>query len=284
LHIQLWDKDILKYNDCVGEQTIYCDKFYKKAYHKNTTVNFFEKHKGAAKDRRQREKKLKKIEKIPDSKEDVPVSEEATDDSNSKSESSGGGGPTKSTLIAKRPSRLPVNGKFADLETVASREVDSDDDDFDVSKSSKVAGKNPMYETVAKKEPLTVSSNSSGEVKKSWFSFGFFSSKPKHEDEEPLLEDPVVAEKAKREAEAEEQEANDTIRSFKAMTGLFDEDPEESSWLKLDALDHNTGLREPRGQICYSIQLWPKDKAIAMPVGSGSGFVVNFVSYWDCHM
>jgi len=268
LHIQLWDKDILKYNDCVGEQTIDCDRFYKKAYHKNTTVNFFERHKGAAKDRRTREKNTKKIEKIPDGKEDVPDPEESKE-APGLGGSLGGGGPVRPGM---KPTRVPitVDGKFSDLGAVHAGNVDSDDDEaIDVSSNSRISGRNPMYKSVSKKELAKEKSSSEGE-KKSWFSFRIFSSKPKAEDQEPLLEDPLEVEKKKREAESEEAETHEMVKSMKAMTGLFDEDPEESSWLKLDAVDHNTGTREPRGQICYGVQLWPKEKAIVMPVGSGT--------------
>ena len=57
LHIQMWDKDILKYNDCVGETMLDIGKFYRKAYHKNCAVNFFETLKGTAMDRVHKKKK-----------------------------------------------------------------------------------------------------------------------------------------------------------------------------------------------------------------------------------
>ena len=55
---------------------------------------------------------------------------------------------------------------------------------------------------------------------------------------------------------------------MKSFVGIPGNDPADSKWLKLDVLDHNTGVREPRGQLCINIQLWPKDKAIVMPVGA----------------
>ena len=94
------------------------------------------------------------------------------------------------------------------------------------------------------------------------------------------------------------QEAKDLINSFKSMTGglkyhnfsfnyeslthIFclhgvinmilglwgDIDPPDSKWLKLSVTDKNTGETTPKGEVCYSIQIWPKDKALVMPVGA----------------
>ena len=35
------------------------------------------------------------------------------------------------------------------------------------------------------------------------------------------------------------------------MTGLWDIDPDDSTWIHMDTLDHETGTREPMGRICY---------------------------------
>lgn len=35
------------------------------------------------------------------------------------------------------------------------------------------------------------------------------------------------------------------------MTGLWEIDPSDSTWIHLDNLDHETGLREPMGRVCY---------------------------------
>ena len=51
--------------------------------------------------------------------------------------------------------------------------------------------------------------------------------------------------------------------------GLWgDIDPPDSQWLKLSVTDKNTGETTPKGEVCYSIQIWPKDKALVMPVGA----------------
>ena len=38
LHLQLWDRDLLKWNDCAGEGTINLGKYYRKAYKRNITL------------------------------------------------------------------------------------------------------------------------------------------------------------------------------------------------------------------------------------------------------
>ena len=73
-HMQLWDKDILKWNDCIGEGILNMGAFYKKVFKKNVAINLYEKKQGAAKDRaRKRRRSQKKM--IPDKKLDVPEEE-----------------------------------------------------------------------------------------------------------------------------------------------------------------------------------------------------------------
>ena len=70
LHIQLWDKDILKWNDCLGESIFDMKKHYTKAFKKNVAVNIFEKRKGAALARKRKARQNLK-NAIPDKKLDV---------------------------------------------------------------------------------------------------------------------------------------------------------------------------------------------------------------------
>jgi hypothetical protein len=88
--------------------------------------------------------------------------------------------------------------------------------------------------------------------------------KKKGEDEEGGDDEPEVV--PEKDPDAAEQDA--FLNQVKTMTGLWDIDPDDSTWLFMDKLDHETGIREPMGKICYSIQLWPKDKAQVMKVGN----------------
>jgi hypothetical protein len=66
----------------------------------------------------------------------------------------------------------------------------------------------------------------------------------------------------------DDEEADALINQVKEMTGLWELDPDDSTWLHLDSLDHESGIREPMGRLCYGLQLWPKDKAMIMNVGT----------------
>lgn len=48
LRLQLWDRDVLKWNDCAGETVLNMGRYYRKAYKKNVAVKLFEKKQGAA--------------------------------------------------------------------------------------------------------------------------------------------------------------------------------------------------------------------------------------------
>src|SRR5690606_4770306 len=52
LRFQMWDKDILKWNDCIAEGTVNLGKYFKKAYRKNVAIKLFEQPKGAKKKRK----------------------------------------------------------------------------------------------------------------------------------------------------------------------------------------------------------------------------------------
>jgi hypothetical protein len=56
----------------------------------------------------------------------------------------------------------------------------------------------------------------------------------------------------KKEGESEDDaELTGFVNSIKEMTGLWDIDPEDSTWLHMDHLDHETQQREPMGKICW---------------------------------
>jgi hypothetical protein len=69
-HIQLWDKDIAKWNDCLGESIFDMKKHYTKAFKKNVAINVYEKRQGAALARKRKARQNLK-NAIPDKKLDV---------------------------------------------------------------------------------------------------------------------------------------------------------------------------------------------------------------------
>lgn len=65
LHFQLWDSDLLKWNDCVGEATVNIGRYYKKAYKRNVILKLFETKKGAAAMREKKKIEGKTMVKVP---------------------------------------------------------------------------------------------------------------------------------------------------------------------------------------------------------------------------
>ena len=72
------------------------------------------------------------------------------------------------------------------------------------------------------------------------------------------------------EDEEEHEGLMEVLNGFKSMVGYDDVDPADSSWCKLTKTDHNADpvTTVPTGEVCYSVEIWPKDKAVCMPVGS----------------
>jgi len=85
------------------------------------------------------------------------------------------------------------------------------------------------------------------------------------EEEDPLLK-PEENEAANGDDEDEELKGH--VNTFKSMTGLWDIDPPDSEWAKISKKDHNTDKITPMGSVAFSVQIWPKDKAVVMNVGS----------------
>ncbi len=70
LHFQLWDRDILKYNDCIAECNLDCEKYFKQAHRYDEAVNFFAK-KLTRKQRLKKKRAPRKGKKIEKSADDI---------------------------------------------------------------------------------------------------------------------------------------------------------------------------------------------------------------------
>ena len=88
--------------------------------------------------------------------------------------------------------------------------------------------------------------------------FGMFRRKKTDEDEDMVKDEEEGGEDGddplpttQKDPDAEEQDA--LINTVKQMTGLWDIDPDDSTWIYMDKLDHETGIREPQGKICYRL-------------------------------
>ncbi|OQR97039.1 hypothetical protein THRCLA_07103 [Thraustotheca clavata] len=62
---------------------------------------------------------------------------------------------------------------------------------------------------------------------------------------------------------------NDAIRSIKEATGLWDTNPTDSHWVKMERHNRDTNVKEPMGAVCISMEIVPIDKAKIQTVGFG---------------
>lgn len=316
LHVQLWDRDLLKFNDCAGEVHMNLEKYYRKAYKRNMAIKLFEKKKGAAA-KREAQGYVKPPREVEDTTDDIPAAETDADVVRMQED-------LASQQVAEAQKRLHDSGKdHASKAGVAQKTVlavqkfkhhkaaDSDDDDGDDhaaskntsgllnqpdsdddedagvgviatadKKTDKKVAKSPLFDKNTSssssdfKQPDktgavdTSKKGSSEDKSSSWFSW--FGSK-KEDDETPLLEEDEEAAQTQEEKDAaqDSEELMAFISQIKGMTGLYDDDPEESEWMHFEKQDkNNPGKPESMGYVAYSLQIWPKEKAVAMPVGS----------------
>jgi len=74
LYFQLWDRDIIKYNDCAGEGTIDLSEIYRNSYENNVAVNYNAPKKKEVKRLRQKQN-IEKVEKEDTQWKDNPLRE-----------------------------------------------------------------------------------------------------------------------------------------------------------------------------------------------------------------
>jgi hypothetical protein len=240
LYIQMWDKDILKWNDCIAEGVLHLGKYFKRAYKKNAAIKLFSDatNKGAGKKRNKDKERRKKI--LGFDPDEVPPDDEEDDNEEQKLMDGGNG------------------QEGGDIELGESKNLDDEpliNNDGGNSSSSTPAPK-PAKKTQNK--PAEEEGESSG---------GFFScfggdDKPKEEEEQPLVQ-PQAAD------EDDLEDMREMINGLKEMTGLWDMQPPDSDWFHMTRRNEETGEHEPMGSLCYSLQIWPKDKANVMAAGSG---------------
>ncbi|KAF0685796.1 Aste57867_22404 [Aphanomyces stellatus] len=80
---------------------------------------------------------------------------------------------------------------------------------------------------------------------------------------------PDSAAKKKVKESTKDADNNNAIRSIKEATGLWDVDPVDSTWIKMDRQNRTTGTKEPMGAVCISMELVPIEKAKIQTVGFG---------------
>ena len=239
LYVQLWDRDILKWNDCAGEVVYNLGKFYRKAFKRNMAIKLFESKAGMQATRERKEARVKKA-KVDDIGDLDMVVEEEGDE------------------VPLLSSHNDGEEGGVELTTSAATTVDK----------QAAVNEKATKEANAKKK---------GEKKGSWFFGGgddctdSDSDYDSEDDTASLLDRAESAGKTKAQMEEEEDEAEEmkeTVDTFKNMTGIWDIDPPDSDWIHLQKKDHNTDKVTPMGSVAISLQIWPKEKSLAMPSGA----------------
>lgn len=244
-HIQLWDRDILKWNDCAGEGVLNLGKYFKKAYKKNVAIKLFESKQGAMAARAKKQAEIRKRSGLMDTNEDIPPEEKSEE---------------------------VVNPLVKPEDSTEIDEVDDDPDDLGL---GAIPNKQPKKDTQAAAPAPGEQAQAVSKPGKNATSWWPWSKKKKEGggdgDDDDGADEPLINQEeqdAQEEKDEDDAEAKEMITTLKNMTGLWDIDPPDSSWLNLETSDHNTGKVTPMGKIAFSIQIWPKDKAAALPVGT----------------
>jgi hypothetical protein len=226
LYVQMWDKDILKWNDCIAEGVLHLGKYFKRAYKKNAAIKLFSdaSKKGASKQRNKDKDRRKKIlgfdpDEVPPD-DDMPTAQQ--------------------------------NGQEGDIELGESKKLEEEPLIENDSASSTLAPHTEKRDT----------GNDDKEGGGFFSCFGGGDDKPKEEEEQPLVQ-PQGAD------DDELEDMREMVNGFKEMTGLWDMQPPDSEWFHMTRKNEETGEHEPMGSVCYSLQIWPKDKVNVMVVGSG---------------
>eukprot|EP00604_Paraphysomonas_vestita_P002816 CAMPEP_0174818892 /NCGR_PEP_ID=MMETSP1107-20130205/1828_1 /TAXON_ID=36770 /ORGANISM="Paraphysomonas vestita, Strain GFlagA" /LENGTH=1810 /DNA_ID=CAMNT_0016031457 /DNA_START=453 /DNA_END=5885 /DNA_ORIENTATION=- len=243
-HFQMWDRDIIKWNDMIAEGSINLGFYYRKAFKKNVAIKLYETPKGGAAKRTVKQNKESKQVIIKDTTADIPPPEDSANPQSGDS--------------------IPTSNEER------KHQQDSDDDDDDPGIGVLGGLKESERERLTKPDTTNKSTDQTDTSFKTKLFNLFKRDNDEDEDEEAENdeEDPEIDQKLEPPKDPDQEEQDNLINTVKQMTGLWDIDPDDSTWIHMDTLDHETGTREPMGRICYSVQIWPKDKAMIMKVGT----------------
>ena len=255
LYLQLWDRDILKWNDCAGEAQFNLGKYYRKAFKRNVCLKLFEKKAGMQATRERKQAKIKKYSVV-----DIGNEDEVPDEDEDKEGGAAKNGDKTTSLSAGAGPELQHDDAESDLKF---------EEDNPMVPQSKIGATSASQPPVEEHEVKPAQN-------KGWFSWFRGGQNDDDEDDDDddtaaLLGNAHNAGKTKAQIEAEqdeEEELKETVDSFKNMTGIWDIDPPDSDWVNISKKDHNTGAVTPMGSVAISIQIWPKDRATAMPAGA----------------
>ncbi|KAJ8603740.1 hypothetical protein CTAYLR_000260 [Chrysophaeum taylorii] len=234
LNVQLWDQDIIKWNDVIGDAQIDLYRWFLKAYHEKRSVNMFKLINDAKETKKRRELGVAEdddlLEEDEDDGEDLGEEEEEEGEEDDDQENA-----TDNPLLEN----AAAGGANDDIEAPEPRPDDIDDDEL---KKEDDDDKEPLLGGGGKKN---------GRKKKK--------KKEEEEEEEDQKPDPnAVAEK----------DAQYFVKQLKELVGLGDID-ESASWIKLTYLDRKRNKLHDRGRIAITVEILPEDEAEVRPAGHG---------------
>lgn len=227
MHLQLWDRDLLKWNDCMAEATINLGAYFRKAFKKQVAIKLFETQRGLARVKKNKKQAAKGKQR---SKHKVNLKEFDIDDA-----------PVPEPNEPQELRRV----EREDLEEGGSDDEKGGPGDEEALSPSTLS----TYFSYFRRKPTDYSAPGASSAEKK------YNNKTRGEGEsKPLLKHYGASEEQQHESGREDEDELgelELVKMIKDMTGLWDTDPDDSTWLFLDRLDHESGIREPMGKLCY---------------------------------
>jgi len=281
LHMQAWDKDIVKYNDCIAESMIMMDKAFKRAYKKNARVDMFvprdlEKEREARAFAKKQREMMEKSHQDRKAEHAMKLGERDDDDDESE--------PLLNMADANGVSRDGTEvGRMSSVreeeEEEENEERASEASNVDLESGNSEVGIEMIPKGSERSDSLTVPKGGAGNARAANRSSRGMSyegmslttnkkekRKAKADKEREERENTKI--RRKRAAQAKKEEMASLIGNMKEFCGIPG-DPPNSTWLTLERKDYSTGETVNAGKVAISISIVPKALADSNPVGFG---------------
>lgn len=297
MYTQAWDRDIVKWNDCAGEASINIGQYYKRAYKRNMPVKLFEKKQGVA---------LRRDMKQGNAKKDASAIDTSTGQSTTDSTTTAASPVAnvgshvddydsdddeltvdqKNQIAARKAANF--NRIEADVQRIGDEVPTTSNPLFGFISSGK--GKSKATEgsstemvqksiTVADAAAAATAAVNANTAADARASNAAAATTTMNESTTAITTDSSSSDSAVVPVKAvtvtskedKEDEMREIVSTIKAITGLWPEDDmPESSWVPFTKHDHNNpGKASAMGELNFSVQIWPKDRALLMPAGAG---------------
>lgn len=229
LTIQLWDQDIIKWNDVIGDAQIDLYRWFLKAYHEKRSVNIFKIINDAKEKKRNEELGLANEEDLETDEED--------DDYEEDDEEEGGDDEEKADEVKQD----------GEAETV--EQLIEGGDDYNIDKRGDEVEEGDEKGDKESEPLLPVKGKKRANKKK----------KDKDDDEAEQRPDPN---------DVAEKDAQYFVKQLKELVGLGDID-ETASWVPLTYLDRKRKKVHRRGRVALTIEILPEEETEIRPAGHG---------------